>query len=524
LIHGKPSLRTSWSTRWQRLARSVGLDPSERVLIALSGGADSVLLLHLLAAARPRLSLRAVHIDHGLRGEESRADARFCRNLCHALGVPFVERRIPLDPDAPSLEARARDARYLLLAEECRRTGHRTLLTGHHSDDVLETLLMRWIRGTPFTGLRGTTPTAEYLPPTGEDRSPVRLVRPLVPMRREEVRRLLSDRGLRWREDRSNRDPRFTRNRVRHSLLPTLKRICGESGIENLRAFGQAVEGLEDRLAHATAHLSWQPAPHAFLAGMSAAPGGVLERAPLMRLASPLRRRALWRLLLEGTGTAPPRRLLDPLLDDLGAARCGRHALPGGWNLWLRSSELQLLGPLPRDPLPGPLPKRDDQPLLPFAPPRGRASGATFGPGEGLALPLPGIVTLTDGRRLSAEVVERPPGELPPTSGLEVEIDADSIDRPLSICLPWPGARYHPLGAPGSRRLVRFLADRGVPREFRTRLPLVCAGERILWVAGFEPCESSRIGPATRRRLHLALHAGDSDPQSPPDRPVASSP
>ena len=464
-----------------------------------------MLLLHLLAAARPRPALRAVHVDHGLRGEQSRADARFCRNLCRALDVPFAERRLELDPAAPSLEERARHARYAVLAEECRRSGHLTLLTGHHSDDVLETLLMRWIRGTPFTGIRGTSPTVEHLAARGEaaDVAPVRLVRPLVRMRREEVRRLLSDRGLRWREDESNRSPRFTRNRIRHTLLPTIEKICGDAGIDNLRAFGEAVERLEHRLAAATAHLSWQPAPLAPLAGLDGAPGGVLDRAPLMRLASPLRRRALWRLILEGTGAPPGRRLLDAVLGDLGAGRCARHCLPAGWSLWLRSGELQLLRPFETG---GAVPtlraasasELETRPLLPFG-------GDTPPPGA-LLLPAPGIVTLADGRRLSAELIERPPSHLPPPRGLEVELDAARISGSLSIRLPWPGARFHPLGAPGSRRLVRYLADRGVPRELRGRIPLVCTGDTVRWVAGFDPGHAARLRSDSRRRLRLTLH------------------
>ncbi len=161
------------------------------------------------------------------------------------------------------------------------------------------------------------------------------------------MRRLLSDRGLSWREDASNRDLAFTRNRLRHGFLPFLERICGDEGVENLRAFGRAVEELEDTLAGATAHLAWNRAPYASASRGPGALGlgGVLQRADLMRVASPLRRRALWRLLTEGTGRSPARGLLESILADLAAGRCTRHTLSGNWVLLMRSAELHLLPP-----------------------------------------------------------------------------------------------------------------------------------------------------------------------------------
>src|SRR5882672_1163648 len=107
-MRSPPISPAAWPERWAPLARAAEIAPGEKLLLALSGGADSVLLLHWLAAASPPVPVRAAHVDHGLRGEESDADARFSANLCRALGVPFVELRAELDPAAPGLEARAR--------------------------------------------------------------------------------------------------------------------------------------------------------------------------------------------------------------------------------------------------------------------------------------------------------------------------------------------------------------------------------------------------------------------------------
>jgi len=500
------SPRAPWSTRWNQLARALGIRPQEKLLLALSGGADSVLLLHWLAAAEPGVPLRAVHVDHGLRGAESAADARFCASLCHSLGVPFALRRAELDPDGPSLEARARRARYRHVFDEARRSGHGTILTGHHADDALETLLFRWVRGSTLAGLRG--PRADWQP--RRPGSPLRVVRPLLHLRREEVRLLLTDRGLRWREDSSNRDFAFTRNRIRHGFLPLVERIGGAEGLENLRAFGRAVEALEERFATATAHLSWRPAPYA---AASRGPtqrelGGVLERGALLELPSPLRRRALWRLLLEGTGLAPTAGTLAEVLEDLRTGRCTRRALRGDWHLLLRSGELHLLPPKHLLGPARPTPNRST-PLLPFPVPGGRRPGGerhVLDPRAELALGVPGIVTLVDGRRISAELLRRAPDAPPPHGGREVELDAAHLGQQLAIRWPEPGDRFHALGAPGAKPLARYLADRGVPREERARIPLVYAGDELLWVCGLEPGERRRVAPSTRQRLRLTLH------------------
>jgi tRNA(Ile)-lysidine synthase len=487
-----------WSERWPRLARAAGITPEEKLLLALSGGADSVLLLHWLATARPRPDVRAAHVDHGLRGAESDGDARFSAELCRSLGVPFACLRAELDPSASGLEARARSARYTLLAAEAQRTGGRTLLTGHHSDDALETVLMRWMRGTELAGLRG--PRAAFTWNAGASAgSGVRVVRPLLALRREEVRTLLAARGLTWREDSSNADTRFTRNRVRNAFLPLLEELGGEGAIEDLRAFSRAVEELEGDLARLTAHLAWREAPYAAAArGLGErALGGVLARAELMPLARPLMRRALWRLLTEGTGAAPSRTVLERVLDGLTAGRTGRHALAGGWHLVLRARELVLVPPRRPPALAPPA----AQPWLPFPAPVLVALPATS-----FVLPLPGILTLPDGRRISAELV-RVAGERPvPREPRVVELDARELHGPLGVRFPAPGDRFHALGAPGSKRLVRYLADRGIPREERAHVPLVTAGAEILWVVGCGPCERRRVRPESDWRVVLALH------------------
>jgi tRNA(Ile)-lysidine synthase len=520
--------------RWAQLSRAVGLAPDVPVVVALSGGADSVYLLHVVAAAKQRPRVLAVHVEHGLRGEEGRADAEFCARLAAKLGVPFVRRSIALDAAGPSLEARAREERYRTLCEEAVRASIDAIVTGHHADDALETLLQRWMRGTDIHGLgvhglgglqrrlvlegRGDAaaqanerigaPMHSTMNPTGTD---LQIVRPLIAMRREEVRRILSDADIAWREDGSNRSPRFTRNRIRNELLPAIEASCGPEAVENLRAFGAAVEALEDRCASLTAPLSWSPPVFAAArrAPADASLGGTISRQKLLEIPSPLRRRALWRLLVEGSGRAPSAALLGLLLADLAAGRKTRRTLPGGWSLHLRSDLLHLEPPAM--PTSASEPKDVElrpQLVLPFAADEPRPLRTTA-----RRLDLPGLLTLDDGRQISAEIVYLPPGTDVLRSGGAVELDArDFVAEPpwsaptLWVRYPEAGDRFHALGAPGGKALSRFLADAGVPREDRGRIPLVFAGDELVWVAGIRPCEARRVRSDTEARLRIVLH------------------
>lgn len=511
--HSSPATRApeaAWETRYARLAQRVGLNPEDPVIVALSGGADSVLLLELAHRARPRPRISAVHVDHGLRGAESDTDAAFCARLCAERGIPFIRRRVHLDPDPSGLEARARTARYGALAEEAERLGGACVLTGHHADDHLETLLMRWLRGTALEGLAGLQPKVRLSIGARE----LTVVRPLIDMRREEVHQVLRRANITWREDSSNTDQRFTRNKVRHGLLPTVEAACGETGLRNLRAFSQAVASLESDLASHTAHLHWDPPLHAaaLRSADTAHVGGTLPRGPLLAIPRPLRRRALWRLIAEGTGTGPRREPIDQILACLERGRCQRFALPKGWILQLRSSTLHLLPPSDHHALATahePTGNVSD-PALPFDP-----DAPLILPPEGLRLSIPGSIELPDGRAITAELIERDHAAHIPRTPICVELDAADLQGELRQRFPGPGDRFYPLGAPGSRRLSRFLADAGVPREERPRVPLIFAGGELIWVAGIRPSQRCRITPRTTQRLRLLLHRSAAANESP---------
>ncbi len=486
----------NWGERWDRLASDAGIAAGEALLIALSGGSDSVLLLFLAQQASLPHPLRAVHVDHGLRGEQSDEDARFCERLCRRLGVDFSRRRIALDAAKPGLEARARAERYRVLIEESRAFGNATIVTAHHADDALETLLMRWTRGTRAGGLAALAPRRSFkLAPQ------VSVVRPLVALRKAQLTEWLAQSGMQHREDSSNSDLDFARNRVRRQLLPAIENVAGSAAIENLFAFAHAVSDLERTLEHATAHLQWTPIPHANArGGHTHQGGGLVSRGALMALSPALRKCAVARLLLSGTLIAPGRALLDSIAADLREGRVARRDLSAGWSLHLRGAELVLLPPRHPAAENPPAPASE----LPFPP-------SELRPGEHeYHLSLPGLVRLGDGRKLSAQVLRPSAPRAVPRNECTVELDLGAVADPrvLRVRFPRPGDRFHALGAPGSKSLARFLADRGIPRGDRPHVPLVTCGPEILWVAGVRPADGPKVGPKTLQRLRLELELG----------------
>jgi tRNA(Ile)-lysidine synthase len=186
------------------------LDPNEKLLVGVSGGADSVALLDALV--RGGWQPHVCHLNHQLRGAESDADAEFVRELARNYGLPCTieSRKVAAGEDA------ARQARHEFFASVAARTALPTLALAHTADDQVETFLMRLIRGAGIDGLTGMLPERRI--------GSLRVLRPMLSVWREEVLKYLDARGLKWREDASNRDLKFLRNRIRHELLPLLER------------------------------------------------------------------------------------------------------------------------------------------------------------------------------------------------------------------------------------------------------------------------------------------------------------
>src|SRR5882757_3078748 len=190
--------------------------PGATVVVALSGGADSVALMHALLELRERFGMRivAAHLNHRIRALESDRDENFVREMCARLGVELrVARARALDADSANLEERARDARYRFLNRAADAVGAEYIALAHHADDQAETVLMRMLRGAGIAGLAAMS-----------ERGPTRLIRPMLGLSRAEILAYLHARGITFVEDSSNRSPEILRNRIRTELIPMLER------------------------------------------------------------------------------------------------------------------------------------------------------------------------------------------------------------------------------------------------------------------------------------------------------------
>jgi len=437
------------------IRRHAMLAGGECVLVAVSGGADSVALLHSLAALAPAWSLRlhALHVDHGLRADSAR-DAEAVRRLGQQLGVPVDVATVTVERRG-SLEAAARAARYAALTACADRVGAARIALGHTADDQAETVLMRVLQGTGMRGLAGIPPVRD------------RIIRPLIECRRADVVAGLHRAGLEWIEDPSNQDPKFLRNRIRHELLPWLTASYGPEmpdALVRVATAARATIGALDRIAASELERLAETGEGAVilpiepLRGLPRDVAGEVLRQAAARLGShaPLRawaHRGLQRLL----ATPPPRQ---------------RFRI-GGVTLEVSGPRLRLaLGTLP------PLTERDvTVPGRVTLPEIGRALEATFHDAE-------------------AFVISDDPGR--------VAFDADLLPATFVVRPRRSGDRFTPFGGV-ERKLKDFLIDAKVPRWERDRVPIVEAAGEIVWLGGLRRGAAAPVVTRTRRILELAL-------------------
>jgi tRNA(Ile)-lysidine synthase len=459
------------------LERERMLRRGDRVLVAVSGGSDSTALLALLAGSARDLGLdlHVAHLDHGWRGRASERDAEFVRRLALRFRLPVTVGHVDAAAwrrsgargaegrTQSSREARARTLRRRFLEATAAEIGARRIALGHTLDDQAESLLLRLLRGSGRRGLGGIHPVVDGL-----------FIRPLLGIRRASLRAWLRQRGLRWREDATNRDLGLTRNRVRRRLLPLLEREFNAKATEVLARTANLLRDEDAWLER----LAGEAYDSARIAGT---PGIRLDPDRLATMPVPLQRRVVRRAAAEARGhlRGLGMKHVDSALALLRSRGNRRLDLPG----------LRL--------------RRDGRGLAFLAP---LESGATPKGGVGVRTalcPVPGEVSLPALRmRLVARLAETGPA-VPSPGADRALLDADLVNGPLVVRSRRSGDRFHPQGAPGSRRLKQFLIDRKVPVDERGEVPLVLTGERIAWVVGHRIDDRFKITPATRRVLVL---------------------
>lgn len=418
-----------------------------RPLAMVSGGPDSVAMLRALVELEARPVV--LHVDHGLRGEESLRDARFVRDLCEELGLICEVRR--LEPGDSNLQDEARRGRYRIAGELAEARGLNTIVTGHTADDVAETVLMNLARGAGLRGLSGIPPVRG------------KIARPLIQNRRQEVLRYLEHLNQPYRTDRSNLTPKYSRNRVRLEVLPALEELYPGAGSNMARGAALLREDLE---------------------------------------------------ILEGLVVGMVRRrgeeIVVPLdeLRDLPAA-LGRYAVRRAYSEL--TSDEGLLGLAAVEGVLDLTRKRDGTRTMHLA---GEVVAAVRS-GEELALyyrtaPFFEERDLTTGEsNLAGWIVDvREVSGYDEGDVLRPEVAyLDAGLGPYRVRMAREGDTIRPLGLGGTKKVYKAMMDRKVPRDLRSRTPVVVdrrAG-RVAWILLGETSEEFKVGAGTEKVLRLEV-------------------
>ncbi len=444
-----------------------------RVGVGVSGGADSVCLLHILRdlAAEWDLSLTVLHLNHKLRGEESEADERFVREMADGLKLPaLVEswEREGLAEEPANLEEAAREARLALYARAMESGAVERVALGHTRSDQAETALFRFLRGAGTAGLAGIRPATA-----------AGIVRPLLSVDREEVVAFLRERGIPWREDSSNQSRQFARNRIRHELLPELTREWNPAIVVTLANTADWALAEEDYWEAELARLEPQ--------FMRAAGGAVVvDAAALRRLPLAAARRVVRRAMervkgnLRGIDFAHIAAVVD--LAGLGEGHGRLQA--AGLDVY-RSFDWLRFAPPGLDTLEN----------------RNYGFAASF-PG---CFPIPG-----EGGVVRLELIEirettnATKGVYNEYSGL---LDWESLAGPLELRNWRPGDRYAPAGR-SEEKIKTFFQEGRVPLWERRHWPVLAAGAAIVWARRFGP--AARFAAHEGTRVALAIRDGGS--------------
>jgi tRNA(Ile)-lysidine synthase len=454
------------------------LGAGDRLAVAVSGGADSVALLRLLLELKAELGvvLFVAHFNHSLRGDQSDADGAFVAKLAteHRTEL-FVGRgdvREHARASKLSLEAAAREMRYRWFAEIAEKQRLNAVATAHTLDDQAETVLLKFLRGAGTRGLAGIYPVRRL---AGSYDSGARVVRPLLAVTRKDIEEYLTALGQTWREDETNLDRRFLRNRVRHDLLPLLKRDFNPNVGEALSALAEISRGEEDFWRELVEREIGERAdgeirtPEKSISG--SLESGVAARLDLSSFArQPI---ALQRRLVKRFAEAQ-RLMLDfehiERLRHCALGECGKVELPGGVVALVSGSSLVL---------------------------------GKFEPSPGCAysylLPVPGEVVIREaGLRLRAYVVA---SDFPQETDPETLLSLDLVGPQLTVRNWTPGDRFWPAHSRSDEKLKRLFAEKRVPAAERSSWPVVLSGDKIVWVKGFPITQTHRwtgIGAAVR--------------------------
>jgi len=455
--------------------------PGDRVLVAVSGGPDSVALLHLLNTLAPHMAftLGVAHLNHGLR-PETQDEADFVDTLARNLALPFhcetqdvaaYRKRHGL-----SLEEAAREVRYAFYNKIAATEGYHKVALGHQRDDNVEMVLMNLLRGSGPLGLSGIPPVRDDL-----------IVRPLIHLTRSQIVAYLQQQHLAYMTDATNADLRFTRNRIRHVLLPLIRKEFNPNIFETLHRTA-TIMGDENAWIDSQTDLLWDGIvlaadsrqlrldPQA-LAGMPRAAVRRLLRRALYQLGGSLRRITF----------AHVDRLHGLIFEKENA----RVDLPGLISAFKQADHLILrVMDSPRQPM------TEGQPNAPYEyvielDQIAACAGCNL------------VIAATGGNVIFTLHTETQAPEMSTPGQYTALFDIDQLSFPLLLRNYRPGDRMQPLGMPGSKKLKKLFNEHKVPLPERDRWPVMTSGPEILWVPGHQRSQIGALSRQTRRVLEV---------------------
>ena len=449
----------------------------DRVVVAVSGGADSVSLLYILhkVGAELGIDVHIAHLDHGLRGVDSAEEADYVRSLADRLELPATIERRDVESyrrdNHLSLEEAAREVRYKFLEEVAQNVGAASVAVAHNRNDHIETVLLHLLRGSGLTGLMGLKADSilRY-----KRVGPLRVIRPLICATRAEVEAYCTDNGLEYRTDATNRALTQTRNRIRLKLLPSLR-----------RDFNPRIDEALDRLSRMAAcdvdFIEVEAEQAVVKAVRIEGDLKIVERGALLRLQPALQRAILRRILATTLGSPKDIEAVHiEKMMELVQGEAGRSIMLPDDITFASSYQELFLG-------------RDLASAIPLPPLDGE-----------YLLNVPGVTELS-GWRVTASITEAL-NQPPPEDGKDFRgesMDFDIAGADLTVRARRPGDRFRPLGMDNEKKLKDFFIDAKVPAAWRSRIPVVVNPRQIVWVAGYRLDDRVKVTPSTRRVLRL---------------------
>ncbi|MBN1855471.1 MAG: tRNA lysidine(34) synthetase TilS [Dehalococcoidia bacterium] len=455
-------------------------EQGQSVLVGVSGGADSLCLLHVLLALRDQLDIRlhVAHLDHMLRGSDSTEDSGFVTSHARCMGLNCTTEARDVETfrkqHSCSLEEAAREVRYAFLSDVARDNGLQVTAVGHTRDDSVETIMLHLLRGSGIHGLRGLDPIARIstVAMSKQNRNEgLLLARPLLTLSSEETRQYCHAKGLQPRLDSSNESVSFLRNRIRLELLPECRKLNPRMDDAIMRLSRAARED-DEYLTSATMAV-WQEIASESSEGISIDLRGFTSAAPALQ--SRVVREAIVRL----NGSAR-----DVGMEHLTAVRelamkpAGKAVdLPGGI-IWRRdysaliASRVAMAATTPCAP----------SPLAP------------------ITIPVPGEILLP-GWKVTTELRESQ--SAPHPTGLTAHLDADNAATPLTVRGRRQGDTFRPIGMSEDKKLQDFMVDAHIPATQRDAVPLLCSAGQIAWVVGWRIGDRVKVTPETRTVLRV---------------------